>query len=86
MSAVTGFQLEASVCACAPIHHLCVCVCVCLGSCSSDEPRTKLPQKVSASLVQALDKLEISNRAELEQKGLSGDTFSAAAINDMFPE
>ncbi|XP_028993763.1 cysteine and histidine-rich domain-containing protein 1 [Betta splendens] len=35
---------------------------------SSDEPRTKLPQKVSASLVQALDKLEISKRAELEQK------------------
>ncbi|XP_026208151.1 CHORD and p23_melusin_like domain-containing protein [Anabas testudineus] len=35
---------------------------------SSDEPKSKLPQKVSASLVQALEKLEISKRAELEQK------------------
>nr|XP_019962364.1 PREDICTED: cysteine and histidine-rich domain-containing protein 1-like [Paralichthys olivaceus] len=34
----------------------------------SEEPKTKLPQKVSASLVQVLEKLEISNRAEKEQK------------------
>lgn len=36
---------------------------------SSDEPQSKLPQKVSASLLQALEKLEISKKAELEQKG-----------------
>ncbi|KAG7221428.1 hypothetical protein INR49_017197 [Caranx melampygus] len=35
---------------------------------SSDEPMTKLPQKVSASLAQVLEKLEISQRAEKEQK------------------
>uniref|UniRef100_A0A3P8TD02 Zgc:92429 n=1 Tax=Amphiprion percula TaxID=161767 RepID=A0A3P8TD02_AMPPE len=36
---------------------------------SSDEPLTKLPHKVSASLVQALEKLDISKRAENENKG-----------------
>ncbi|XP_029381668.1 cysteine and histidine-rich domain-containing protein 1 [Echeneis naucrates] len=35
---------------------------------SSDEPMTKLPPKVSASLAQVLEKLEISQRAEKEQK------------------
>ncbi|XP_039996269.1 cysteine and histidine-rich domain-containing protein 1 [Xiphias gladius] len=35
---------------------------------SSDEPMTKLHQKVSASLAQALEKLEISKRSEKEQK------------------
>uniref|UniRef100_A0A3B4X7S0 Zgc:92429 n=1 Tax=Seriola lalandi dorsalis TaxID=1841481 RepID=A0A3B4X7S0_SERLL len=36
---------------------------------SSDEPMTKLPQKVSASLAQVLEKLEISKKAEKDQKG-----------------
>ncbi|XP_060922473.1 cysteine and histidine-rich domain-containing protein 1 [Limanda limanda] len=35
---------------------------------SSEEPKTKLPQKVSASLAQVLEKLKISDRAEMEQK------------------
>ncbi|XP_023271177.1 cysteine and histidine-rich domain-containing protein 1-like [Seriola lalandi dorsalis] len=35
---------------------------------SSDEPMTKLPQKVSASLAQVLEKLEISKKAEKDQK------------------
>ncbi|XP_005941994.1 cysteine and histidine-rich domain-containing protein 1 [Maylandia zebra] len=35
---------------------------------SSDEPMTKLPQKVSASLAQALEKLDISKRGENEKK------------------
>uniref|UniRef100_A0A3Q3QRH2 Uncharacterized protein n=1 Tax=Monopterus albus TaxID=43700 RepID=A0A3Q3QRH2_MONAL len=36
---------------------------------SSDESKIKLPNKVSASLAQVLEKLEISKRAEQEQKG-----------------
>uniref|UniRef100_A0A3B5B5F6 Cysteine and histidine-rich domain-containing protein 1-like n=1 Tax=Stegastes partitus TaxID=144197 RepID=A0A3B5B5F6_9TELE len=35
---------------------------------SSDEPLTKLPHKVSASLAQVLEKLDISQRAEKENK------------------
>ncbi|XP_034412759.1 cysteine and histidine-rich domain-containing protein 1 [Cyclopterus lumpus] len=35
---------------------------------SSEEPRTKLPYKVSASLAQVLEKLDISNKAEEEKK------------------
>ncbi|XP_053271974.1 cysteine and histidine-rich domain-containing protein 1 [Pleuronectes platessa] len=35
---------------------------------SSEESKTKLPQKVSASLAQILEKLKISDRAEKEQK------------------
>uniref|UniRef100_UPI003AAD63E2 cysteine and histidine-rich domain-containing protein 1-like n=1 Tax=Centroberyx gerrardi TaxID=166262 RepID=UPI003AAD63E2 len=35
---------------------------------SSDEAKTKLSQKVSASLAQVLEKLDISNRAEREKK------------------
>ncbi|CAJ1085864.1 LOW QUALITY PROTEIN: cysteine and histidine-rich domain-containing protein 1 [Xyrichtys novacula] len=35
---------------------------------SSDEPRIKLPLKVSASLSQALEKLDISKKAEIEKK------------------
>ncbi|KAI3375660.1 hypothetical protein L3Q82_003966 [Scortum barcoo] len=35
---------------------------------SSDEPKVKLPHKVSASLAQALEKLDISKRAEKEKK------------------
>ncbi|KAF7661221.1 hypothetical protein LDENG_00266050 [Lucifuga dentata] len=35
---------------------------------SSDEAKTKLSQKVSASLAQMLEKLDISNRAEREKK------------------
>ncbi|XP_035004986.2 cysteine and histidine-rich domain-containing protein 1 [Hippoglossus stenolepis] len=35
---------------------------------SSEEPKTKLPQKVSASLAQVLEKLEINDRADKEQK------------------
>ncbi|XP_059211134.1 cysteine and histidine-rich domain-containing protein 1 [Centropristis striata] len=35
---------------------------------SSNEPMTKLPHKVSASLVQALEKLDISQKAETEKK------------------
>uniref|UniRef100_A0A669E999 Zgc:92429 n=1 Tax=Oreochromis niloticus TaxID=8128 RepID=A0A669E999_ORENI len=35
---------------------------------SSDEPMTKLPHKVSASLAQALEKLDISKRGENEKK------------------
>ncbi|XP_041841054.1 cysteine and histidine-rich domain-containing protein 1 [Melanotaenia boesemani] len=35
---------------------------------SSDEPMTKLPHKVSASLAQVLEKLDISKRAENEKK------------------
>ncbi|KAM9836844.1 cysteine and histidine-rich domain-containing protein 1 [Aulostomus maculatus] len=34
----------------------------------SDEPKTKLPHKVSASLAQVLEKLDISKRAENENK------------------
>ncbi|XP_033181615.1 cysteine and histidine-rich domain-containing protein 1 isoform X2 [Mastacembelus armatus] len=35
---------------------------------SSDEPKTKLPHKVSASLAQVVKKMEISQKAEKEQK------------------
>ncbi|XP_076581158.1 cysteine and histidine-rich domain-containing protein 1 [Chaetodon auriga] len=35
---------------------------------SSDEPKTKLPHKVSASLAQVLEKLDISKKAEKESK------------------
>lgn len=42
---------------------------MCVFTCSSDEAKTKLPHKVSASLAQALEKLDISNRAEKEKKG-----------------
>ncbi|XP_074518081.1 cysteine and histidine-rich domain-containing protein 1 [Halichoeres trimaculatus] len=35
---------------------------------SSDEPKTKLPHKVSASLAQALEKLDITKKAEKEKK------------------
>ncbi|KAM9335260.1 cysteine and histidine-rich domain-containing protein 1 [Symphorus nematophorus] len=35
---------------------------------SSDEPKTKLPHKVSASLAQALEKLDLSKKAEKEKK------------------
>lgn len=37
--------------------------------CSSDEPKTKLPHKVSASLAQALQKLDLSKKAEKEKQG-----------------
>lgn len=47
----------------------CVCVFISLRVHSSDEPMTKLPQKVSASLAQALEKLDISKRGEDEKKG-----------------
>uniref|UniRef100_A0A669DJG2 Zgc:92429 n=1 Tax=Oreochromis niloticus TaxID=8128 RepID=A0A669DJG2_ORENI len=40
---------------------------------SSDEPMTKLPHKVSASLAQALEKLDISKRGENEKKGPQTD-------------
>lgn len=53
-----------SVCSC-----LCMCVFISLHVHSSDEPMTKLPQKVSASLAQALEKLDISKRGENEKKG-----------------
>lgn len=53
-----------SVCSC-----LCMCVFISLRVHSSDEPMTKLPQKVSASLAQALEKLDISKRGENEKKG-----------------
>ncbi|KAF1380823.1 hypothetical protein PFLUV_G00168000 [Perca fluviatilis] len=35
---------------------------------SSEEPKTKLPHKVSASLAQALEKLDISTKAEKDKK------------------
>ncbi|XP_041635855.1 cysteine and histidine-rich domain-containing protein 1 [Cheilinus undulatus] len=35
---------------------------------SSDEPKTKLPHKVSATLTQALEKLDISKKVEREKK------------------
>ncbi|XP_073331172.1 cysteine and histidine-rich domain-containing protein 1 [Pagrus major] len=35
---------------------------------SSEEPRTKLPHKVSASLAQALEKLDVNKKAEQEKK------------------
>ncbi|XP_061566377.1 cysteine and histidine-rich domain-containing protein 1 [Cololabis saira] len=35
---------------------------------SSEEPRTKLPHKVSASLVQVLEKLDINMNADMEKK------------------
>uniref|UniRef100_A0A3Q3N8I8 Zgc:92429 n=1 Tax=Labrus bergylta TaxID=56723 RepID=A0A3Q3N8I8_9LABR len=38
---------------------------------SSEEPKTKLPHKVSASLSQALEKMDISKRVEREKKGKS---------------
>ncbi|CAL8241394.1 unnamed protein product [Merluccius merluccius] len=37
---------------------------------SSEEPLKKLPQKVSASLAQVLAKMDLSNRAEQEKKGV----------------
>ncbi|TKS93080.1 Cysteine and histidine-rich domain-containing protein 1 CHORD domain-containing protein 1 [Collichthys lucidus] len=38
---------------------------------SSDEPKIKLPQKVSPSLTQVLEKLDLNKKAEEQKKGLS---------------
>lgn len=40
-------------------------------ACSSEEAKTKIPHKVSASLAQALEKLDLSKKAEKEKLGQS---------------
>lgn len=37
--------------------------------CSSEEAKTKIPHKVSATLAQALEKLDLSKKAEKEKLG-----------------
>lgn len=44
-------------------------MCVCLRACSSEEAKTELPHKVSAALTQALQKLDLSKRAQKEKEG-----------------
>ncbi|XP_033507588.1 cysteine and histidine-rich domain-containing protein 1 [Epinephelus lanceolatus] len=48
---------------------------------SSDEAKTKLPHKVSASLAQVLEKLDISNRAENEKKESKAIMFGTRCKN-----
>lgn len=55
--------------------NMCVCVCVF----SPNEGKIKLPLKVSASLAQVLETLDLSKKAEKENQGESvsicGNTF-----------
>lgn len=43
--------------------------CVNVNVCSSDEPKIKLPQKVSPSLTQVLEKLDLNKKEEEQKKG-----------------
>lgn len=65
---------------CHSLHGLILCFSIFVSvfcgtfwtwACSSEEAKTKIPHKVSASLAQALEKLDLSKKAEKEKLGQS---------------
>lgn len=48
-----------------------------MAACSSEEAMTKIPHKVSASLAQVLEKLDLSKKAQKEKLGQCVELSSA---------